>query len=149
MKICLVCSAGGHFFELYSLSSLWAKYDHFWVTFEREDTKCLLGGERVHWAYAPTNRSVKNLVRNSWLAARVMAAEKPTAVISTGAGVALPFLYYGRLLGLKTVYIESLARVTDLSLTGRLVYPVVREFLVQWPELAGRYRRTRFKGQVV
>lgn len=149
MKICLVCSSGGHFFELYSLNSLWAKHDHFWVTFEREDTKCLLGGEKVYWAAAPTNRNIKNLVRNSYLAARVIARERPTVVISTGAGVALPFLYFGRLLGLQTIYIESLARITDLSLTGRLVYPVVKEFLVQWPELAERYRRARFRGQVV
>ncbi len=149
MKICLVCSSGGHFFELFSLNSLWEKYDHFWVTFPRNDTKTLLRGEKVHWAYAPTNRNIKNLVRNSYLAARVMAAEKPTAVVSTGAGVALPFLYFGRLLGLQTVYIESLARITDLSLTGRFVYPVVQDFLVQWPELAGRYPRARYKGQVV
>ena len=48
----------------------------------------LLGGEKVYWAAAPTNRNIKNLVRNSYLAARVIAREKPTAVISTGAGVA-------------------------------------------------------------
>ena len=148
MKICLVCSSGGHFFELFSLNSLWERYDHFWVTFPRQDTKSLLQGEKVHWAYSPTNRSLKNLLRNSYLAARVIAREKPTAVISTGAGVAVPFLYLGRILGLRTVYIESLARVTNLSLTGRLVYPVVHEFIVQWPDLAGRFARARFRGQV-
>ena len=149
MKICLVCSSGGHFFELFSLNSLWEKYDHFWVTFPSQDTKSLLRGEKVHWAYSPTNRNLKNLLWNSYLAARVMAREKPTAVISTGAGVAVPFLYLGRLLGLQTVYVESLARITDLSLTGRLVYPVVHDFFVQWPELAGRYGRARYRGQVV
>ena len=97
MKICLVCSSGGHFFELFSLNSLWEKYDHFWVTFPRQDTKSLLQGEKVHWAYSPTNRNLKNLLRNSYLAARVIAKEKPTVVISTGAGVAVPFLYLGRI----------------------------------------------------
>ncbi len=148
MKICLVCSSGGHFFELFRLNLLWQKYDHFWVTFRRQDTMSLLRGEKVHWAYSPTNRNVKNLLRNSYLAARVFAREKPTVVISTGAGLAVPFLYFGRLSGRQTVYVESLARVTDLSMTGRLVYPVVHDFLVQWPELAGRYPRARFKGQV-
>jgi beta-1,4-N-acetylglucosaminyltransferase len=148
MKICLVCSSGGHFFELFSLNSLWEKYDHFWVTFPRQDTKSLLRGEKVYWAYSPTNRNLKNLLRNSYLAARVIAREKPTAVISTGAGVAVPFLHLGRILGLRTVYVESLARVTNLSLTGRLVYPVVHDFIVQWPELAGRFPRARFRGQV-
>jgi UDP-N-acetylglucosamine:LPS N-acetylglucosamine transferase len=148
MKICLVCSSGGHFFELFTLNSLWEKYDHFWVTFASQDTKSLLRGERVHWAYSPTNRNLPNLLRNSYLAAKVIAAEKPTAVVSTGAGVAVPFLYLGRLLGLQTVYVESLARIRDLSLTGRLVYPVVHDFLVQWPELATLYPRARFQGHV-
>lgn len=109
----------------------------------------MLRGEKVYWAYSPTNRNLTNLARNSYLAAKIIPKEKPRVIISTGAGVAIPFLYLGRLMGLQTVYIESLARITDLSLTGRLVYPVAHDFFVQWPELARRYPRARFKGQVV
>lgn len=149
MKICLVCSSGGHFFELFSVNPLWEKHDRFWVTFPRQDTKSLLRNEKTYWAHFPTNRSLKNLIRNAGLAVKVIARERPAAVISTGAGVAVPFLYLGRLLGLQTIYIESLARINDLSLTGRLVYRVVDHFLVQWPELAERYPRARFRGQVI
>jgi beta-1,4-N-acetylglucosaminyltransferase len=149
VKVCLVCSAGGHFFELFSLNYLWKKHDHFWVTFPNQDTQVMLRGETVYWAYSPTNRNLKNLARNFYLAAKIIPRERPRVVISTGAGVAIPFLYLGRLAGARTVYIESLTRIADLSLTGRLVYPIVRDFFVQWPELAGRYRRARFKGQVV
>lgn len=148
MKICLVCSAGGHFLELFSLKPLWEKHDRFWVTFSRPDTRFMLRDEKVYGAYAPTNRNLKNLARNSGLAARLLAREKPDVVISTGAGVAVPFLYLGRLAGAETIYIESLTRINDLSLTGRLVYPVVHRFFVQWPELAGRYPRARYAGRV-
>jgi len=149
MKICLVCSAGGHFFELYSLNPVWRSYPRFWVTFNREDTRYLLEGEKAYWAFAPTNRNPKNFLRNFILAAQILFREKPDAIISTGAGVAVPFLYFGWLTGRRTIYIESMTRVTNLSLTGRLVYPVARHFFVQWPQLAGLYRRVRFKGQVV
>jgi len=149
MKICLVCSAGGHFFELFSLNPLWKEYSHFWVTFSKPDTQFMLRGERAYWAFSPTNRNLKNLARNFYLAAKIIPREKPRVIISTGAGVAIPFLYLGRLLGARTVYIESLTRITDLSLTGRLVYPIVHDFFVQWPELAGRYPRARYRGQVV
>jgi beta-1,4-N-acetylglucosaminyltransferase len=149
MRICLVCSAGGHFFELFSLNSLWRRDDHFWVTFDKNDTRSLLRGERLYWAYSPTNRNFKNLLRNSYLAAKILPKEKPSVIISTGAGVGVPFLYLGRLMGIQTIYIESLARITNLSLTGRLVYPVVHAFYVQWPELAEKYTRAQFKGQVV
>ncbi|MFQ6082955.1 MAG: PssD/Cps14F family polysaccharide biosynthesis glycosyltransferase [Candidatus Aminicenantia bacterium] len=149
MKICLVCSAGGHFFELYSLRSLWSNYDHFWVTSQEKNTQYLLRKEKVYWAYFPTNRSIKNFIRNLLLALRILPKEKPKAIISTGAGVGVPFLYLGKILGIKTIYIESMARTENLSLTGRLVYPVVQNFFVQWPELAAKYPRAEFKGQVL
>jgi len=149
MKLCLVCSSGGHFLELHSLDTLWQAHDHFWVTFPGKDTEFFLGKRRVYWAYHPTNRSITNLIRNLFLAVKVIGKEKPDAVISTGAGVAVPFLYVGRLFGAKTVYIESLTRVHTLSLSGRLVYPIVHAFLVQWPELADKHRKAVFEGQVI
>ncbi len=148
MRVCLVCSAGGHFFELYSLTPLWKQHDCFWVTFKKEDTQCLLREEKVYWAYAPTNRSFRNLIRNTWLAAKILPREKPDIIISTGAGVGVPFLILGRALGIHTLYIESLARIKELSLTGRLVYFVVHHFYVQWPDLARKYRRAFYHGQV-
>ena len=149
MKICLVCSSGGHFFELYCLRSLWGNSDHFWVTFPGSDTHQLLKGKKVYWAYFPTNRSVKNLIRNLLMAWRILLKEKPSVMISTGAGVSVPFFYLGRILGMKTIYIESMTRINDLSLTGKLVYPVVENFFVQWPELALKYSRAKFSGQVI
>lgn len=148
-KICLVCSSGGHFFELYSLKLLWKDCNHFWVTFPEKDTQYLLKSERTYWAYHPTNRNIKNLIRNLLLAFKIFSKERPGIIISTGAGVSVPFLYIGRIMGAKTIYIESMARIKNLSLTGRLVYPVVQNFFVQWPELAVKYPRTEFKGQVL
>jgi hypothetical protein len=55
----------------------------------------------------------------------------------------------GKILGIKTIYIESLTRVRTLSLSGRLVYPVAQYILVQWPELAYKYKKAIFRGQVI
>lgn len=149
MKLCLVCSSGGHFFQLRSLNDLWQRHERFWVTFSSQDTKSLLNDEQVYWAYQPTNRNIKNLVKNTLLAFKILRTEKPDAIISTGAGVAVPFLYMGRLLGIRTIYIESLTRVNGLSLSGKLVYPVVNTMLVQWPQMADKYKKAVFQGQVV
>ena len=149
MKICLVCSSGGHFFQLYCLKPFWERHEHLWVTFSGEDTRHLLEGEKVYWAYSPTNRSVKNFFRNLILAFRLLKKEKPSVVVSTGAGVGVPFLLVGRLLGMNTIYIESITRVKKLSLSARLVYPFVHFLLVQWPELTAKYRKVRFEGQVL
>lgn len=69
-----------------------------------------------------------------WVLA-VLLKEHPDVILSLGAEIAVPFFYLGRLLGIKTFYIESWCRVEDLSLTGRLLYPVSDIFWVQWPEL--------------
>ena len=66
---------------------------------------------------------------------RILRTERPAAIVSLGAEIALPFFYLGRAMGIRTLYIESWCRVESLSLTGRLVYPVADAFWVQWPGL--------------
>lgn len=149
MKLCLVASSGGHLLQLVSLRQAWQMCERVWVTFSEEDARTLLEGEHVIWAHHPTNRNLKNLVKNLWLAWRVLRQERPSIVLSTGAGVAVPFLWVGRLLGIRTVYIESLTRVETLSLSGKLVYPWVHRFFVQWPELAARYPKAVYGGRVI
>lgn len=149
MKICLVCSSGGHFFQLYSLKKFWAGFEHYWVTFPGHDTHSLLFNENVYWAYYPTNRNIKNLIRNLILAIKILRRENPDVVISTGAGVSVPFIYIANLLKIKTIYIESLTRINSLSMSGKMVYPVVDHLIAQWPELEERYGKAIFIGQVI
>ena len=149
MKVCLVCSSGGHLLELNRLASAWAGLDRFWVCFPGVDTDCLLRDERIIYAHHPTNRNVWNLFRNTIVAWRVLRRERPDVIVSTGAGVAIPFFYLGRMMGIPTVFVESLTRIHAISLTGRLVYPVSSRFLVQWPELARKLTRGEFGGRVL
>lgn len=149
LRIALVASSGGHLFEMCCLREMWQHRDRFWVTFPTPDAQSLLDGERVFWAHYPTNRNAKNLVRNLFLAWTILRRERPDVVISTGAGVGVPFLILGRLLGIRTVYLESITRISELSLSGRLVYPFVNTFLVQWEELAKKHRRASFQGRIL
>ncbi|KAH8554914.1 UDP-N-acetylglucosamine transferase subunit ALG14 [Umbelopsis sp. PMI_123] len=79
----------------------------------------------------------------------------PDLIICNGPGSCISVCmvaYLPRLLGIKhirIVYIESFARVKSLSVTGRLLYPVVDYFLVQWPELVERYPRAMYNGVLV
>ena len=51
------------------------------------------------FAHGPTNRSVKNLLRNLVVAWRVVAAARRRIVLTTGAGVAVPFAWMARIRG--------------------------------------------------
>ena len=139
LKICLVGSSGGHLTHLYMLKPFWKDKNRFWVTFDKEDARSLLKDEKVYPCYFPTNRNIKNLIRNTFLAIRVLEKEKPDLIISSGAAVAVPFFYLGKLFGTKTIYIEVFDRITKPTLTGKLVYPVTDRFIVQWEEMKKVY----------
>jgi len=147
--VVIVCSSGGHLLQMIQLREAWAPFERIWVTFDKSDARSLLRGERVIRAHGPTNRSVPNLLRNLRLAARVLLAERPAAILTTGAGVAVPFAWIGWLLRIPTIYVESLTRIDELSLSGRMVAPVATRVYGQWPELAGRSGgRVRFAGNL-
>jgi len=144
--VLFVASNGGHLLQLVQLRDEWAREERHWVTFDKADARSLLAGEDVTYAHHPTNRNVANLVRNLRLALNVFWRLRPKAVVTTGAGVAVPFCYVGRLFGARVVFIESFSRISEPSLTGRLVHPVASRFFVQWPELRKRYRKAEYHG---
>lgn len=144
----LVCSTGGHLLQLVSLREAWEPFTRVWVTFDKSDARSLLRDERVTFAHGPTNRSLKNLIRNLAVAWRVVGEVRPRVVLSTGAGVAVPFAWIARLRGASIVYVESLARIEGPSLTYRLIAPVAARRYVQWPELADALPGARFAGNV-
>ena len=134
MKILLVCSHGGHLTETLALLPAFAGHELVFATY--------------HSARAAEVRALapayftNNIGTSAWRMAlacpwawNILRRERPDAVVSLGAEIALPFLYAGRLLGIRTLFIESWCRIEGLSLTGRLVYPVVDAFYVQWPQL--------------
>lgn len=148
MKVCLVGSSGGHLTHLYMLKPFWEDKQRFWVTFDKEDANSLLKGESKYNCYFPTNRNLHNLIKNTFLAWKILRKEKPDLIISSGAAVAVPFFYIGKLFGAKTVYIEVYDRVDKSTLTGRIVYPVTDKFIVQWKELKRIYPKAIYLGSL-
>lgn len=139
MKVCLVGSSGGHLTHLYLLKPFWKNKERFWVTFDKEDARSILENEIFYPCHYPTNRNLKNLVKNTILAFNILRKERPDVIISSGAAVAVPFFYIGKLFGAKTVYIEVFDRIDAPTLTGKLVYPVTDKFIVQWEEMKKVY----------
>jgi beta-1,4-N-acetylglucosaminyltransferase len=149
MKLCLVCSAGGHLTQMMMLTASFEGHEYFLVTSRSTRTEAKAARERVYL--------IPNVGTNLWLmvltflkALRVLLAERPDVIISTGAEVAIPFSWLGKVFGAKVVFIESWSRIQTRSGTGPLVYPVADLFLVQWPTLLEKYGpKARYEGGVV
>lgn len=148
MKVCLVGSSGGHLTHLYMLKPFWQNKERFWVTFDKADAKSLLEGEKMFPCYYPTNRSLKALVKNTVIAWKVLRKEKPDLIISSGAAVAVPFFYLGKLFGAKTIYIEVFDRIDASTMTGKLVYRVADKFIVEWEEMKQVYPKAINLGSI-
>lgn len=148
MKVCLVSSSGGHLTHLYMLKPFWENEERFWVTFDKEDALSLLKNEKMYPCYYPTNRSLKALIINTRLAWNILRKEKPSLIISSGAAIAVPFFYLGKLFKAKCIYIEVFDRINHSTLSGKMVYPIADKFIVQWEEMRKIYPRAINLGSI-
>jgi len=149
MKICLVCSHGGHFTETLQILKAFQGHEIFFATYHSARESEV---KEIAQAYFTLNigTSVWRLFKAIFWASYILFKEKPDVIVSLGAEIALPFFYLGKLFGIKTIFIESWCRVENLSKTGQLVYPIADLFLVQWPQLLKVCGpKAQYKGAVI
>ncbi|MCD6478165.1 MAG: hypothetical protein J7K87_04115 [Candidatus Aenigmarchaeota archaeon] len=138
VKICLACSAGGHLKQLLELDSIWKKYDNFIVTYERENTKKLAKKREVYIIENP-ERDPFCILKSFIQSLRIFLKEKPDLIVADGAGISIPISIVGKIFRRKLIFIESFSRITEPSMTGRILYPFADLFLVQWKPLLKKY----------
>jgi beta-1,4-N-acetylglucosaminyltransferase len=148
-KVALVGSSGGHLMHLLILNEFWEKENRFWVTFDKVDARSRLENEKIYFCYHPTNRNLWNLLRNFFLAVKVLRIERPSLILSTGAAVAIPFFYVAKLYGIKTAFLEVYDRIDTPTVTGRLVYPVADYFFIQWEDQRKAYPNATLVGELL
>jgi UDP-N-acetylglucosamine:LPS N-acetylglucosamine transferase len=134
MRICIVCSQGGHFTETLQIFEAFEGHEFFLVTHHSSREDEALAIARTYLMRNP-GANLLLMMLTSILAIRILLCERPDCIVSLGAEIAVPFFYIGKLLRIKTIFIESWCRIDNLSLTGKLVYPVADHFWVQWPQL--------------
>lgn len=139
MKLLIVSSAGGHLVKTMLLEQWWTAYDRVWVVRNDPVTNELLKKEKKRYAHFPEHRHVANFFRNLWLAWKVLRQEQPDLIFSMGAGVAVPFFWVGKLLGIKTFFMETFISIPRPTLTGKLVFLFSDFFFVQHPGLLQYY----------
>ena len=148
MKICLICSVGGHLVQIRRLEKFYKKHDYFFVTFYSKPIEELEKKEKFYFIKDP-GRNIFNFLVNTFQSLKVFLKEKPDIVISTGAGVAIAMCWWARLFGKKVIFIEDWCIVDKPSLSGKLVYPVANLFIVQWEQVRKYYPKAIFAGALI
>lgn len=142
-KLCIVSSCGGHLTEVRMLRRVYQSYEHFYVVNEEIELPADMRGRTYFIRHS--ERDWLFLV-NVWEAWRILRRERPTLLLSTGAGPIVPFALLGKLLGIRSIYVENAGQVRTPSLTGRVMYRLADRFFYQWPGLKDYFPRATYGG---
>lgn len=133
-----ISSGGGHLSELLVAIPSAIKDEITYITVENGHTKKSLKNTSHYFIIDPHTSKVKYLV-NLIHAFFLFIIIRPKAIISTGAGIAIPFMMVGRLFGSKLIFIETGARVYTASKSGKFMYKYADKFFVQYKDLLKKY----------
>jgi UDP-N-acetylglucosamine:LPS N-acetylglucosamine transferase len=145
--LCVISSAGGHLSEaIEALSQTTVK--KFYVTYGEEHARKRLADEEAYFVEDP-HTSILKYMKNFFQSLILMLKKRPRVVFSTGSGIALATCIIGRLLGAKIVFLESGARITAPSKTGKLMYHIADVFIVQWKPLLKYFPNALYAGSLI
>lgn len=150
-KICLISSSGGHFEQLLMLRKLSEDYDTFIVT---EKTKYNKKDKKINYYVSQVNRKELLFIFKMLLIAIksffIFIKERPDVIISTGVLAAIPMLFIGHIFKKKVIYLESFAKISSPTMTGKLIYKkhIADRFYVQWESMKEFYPNAIYKGGI-
>lgn len=133
-RVLAIASAGGHWEQLMRMRSAFAAHDTIYVT-----TKAGLGKRAgvIPRVVPDCNRDeVFKILRCVFALARLMVVERPSVVISTGALPGFFAVVLGRMMGARTLWIDSIANGEELSLSGEKARRFAHVTASQWPSVA-------------
>ena len=149
-KVCFAASSGGHYEQLLMLKPLMDKYDSFIVT-EETIYKAEVKGKKTYYLHQ-VNRREKLfplwLLINAIFSVRIMWKEKPDVIVTTGVLAVIPLCLLCKLCHKKLIYIESFAKVSSPTETGKFLYKYADRFYVQWEGMKEFYPDAIYLGGI-
>lgn len=150
IKIAFAASSGGHYEQLMMLKPLMNKYDSFVVT-EKTKYNTKSADIKTYFINQVNRKEIKfipYMIVNSFKSLNIMLKEKPNVVISTGVLAMIPLCLLCKLRGGKLIYIESFAKVTSPTMTGKFLYKYADQFYVQWKTMQEFYPKAIYLGGI-
>lgn len=146
-KILAVSSGGGHWVELIRIAPAFEGNDVAFATVD-ETYRSEAGSARFYTVRDVTRwnkwRWVQTFAKLIW----IMLCERPDVVVSTGALPGYFALRLAKWFGARTIWLDSIANVDELSMSGKKIGKHADLWLTQWPHLA-RPNGPAYRGTVL
>jgi UDP-N-acetylglucosamine:LPS N-acetylglucosamine transferase len=146
-KVIAISSGGGHWVQLLRLRPAFEGCQVTFVT-TRLSYRCDVGSAPFRVVPDSNNSQKFRLLLTAMALLWVVVCERPDVVISTGAAPGFFGIWFGRLMGARTIWLDSVANAEVLSLAGRKIGPSADLWLTQWPHLAKK-NGPLFHGSVI
>lgn len=159
-NILAIASAGGHWVQLRRLRPAWegCRVTYISTSISRKDEVLREAAEKgieqpQFFVVIEASRWEKvQLVRQLVQILRILLLVRPNVIISTGAAPGYFALRFGKWLGARTIWLDSIANAEELSLSGQKAGGCADLWLTQWEDLAGREgdkSKPRYAGKVI
>lgn len=135
-KILAVASGGGHWVQLRRLFRAFDGCDLALATVHADYVADAPAGARFYTIRDATRWDKLGLIVLAFQILRIVLIERPQVVLSTGAAPGYLALRIGKLFGARTIWIDSIANVEQMSLSGQRIKPYADVWLTQWEHLA-------------
>lgn len=147
-KILAVASGGGHWTQLLRLRPAFEGYDVCYVTTLR-DSEAMVSGAKMCVVRDASRKDAFGVIVLIFQLIWLIIRQNPEIIISTGAAPGLIALHIGKLLGAHTIWIDSIANVEKLSMSGMLAKRCADLWLTQWPHLVPKYSGLSCMGDIL
>jgi UDP-N-acetylglucosamine:LPS N-acetylglucosamine transferase len=136
-RLLALASGGGHWVQLQRLRPAFQAFETVYVSmFESYAEQ--VPGSRYYVVPDAHRFDLKSFLPVVWRAARIILKERPRAIVTTGSAPMLSFILLGRLLGIRTLWIDSIANSERMSTSGRMAKKLAHRVVSQWPEVAAK-----------
>jgi UDP-N-acetylglucosamine:LPS N-acetylglucosamine transferase len=134
-KVLAVASSGGHWVQLRRVVPAFADSEVVYVTV-LESYRSQVPENKFYTVNDATRWSKLALILLALRLAWIIGRERPAVVVSTGAAPGYFALLLGRWFGARTIWIDSMANIDELSMSGSRAGRYADLWLTQWPHLA-------------
>lgn len=149
-KLCFIASSGGHYEQITMLLPLMRKYESFVVT-EKTQYETTIKGQKTYYIHQINRTEYMFLfwmMINTFKSIEIFIKEKPDIVISTGVLSTIPFCLLAKMCNKKLIYIESFAKISSPTKTGKIMYIYADQFYVQWKSMLEIYPNAIYIGGI-
>jgi UDP-N-acetylglucosamine:LPS N-acetylglucosamine transferase len=134
-RVLAVASSGGHWTQLSRIVPVFDGYDVAYVTV-LPVYRSSVPQNRFYVVKDATRWNKLHMLLSALQIAWILLKERPNIVISTGAAPGYFAVALGRMLGARTIWVDSIANADHISMAGERVGRHADLWLTQWPHLA-------------